>query len=214
MFAGILIETTEYSNNNVKSTIYCTSLQIRYFTNLFMHLSMLCPWGGGQARGGDLTHQAVPREWILTQHSHPWVRIFDIRNFLYLTHVQATSQLVCNNRCIGYAVLVIHQVGHETESVMEIKVCVVLCKTSSSTSFMYRPSVLHCACRIFDNYRWVCSRGGFYVFWQEILSPGSGFWQTFFRKMSNPHPLPDPPPPPQGHSIDRCITLKQKNERY
>ena len=163
-----------------------------------MHLSMLCPWGGGQARGGDLTHQAVPREWILTQHSHPWVRIFDIRNFLYLTHVQATSQLVCNNRCIGYALLVIHQVGHETESVMEIKVCVVLCKTSSSTSFMYRPSVLHCACRIFDNYRWVCSRGGggdFMFFDKRFCPQGVDFDKKFSEKCQIPTPCPTPPPP-------------------
>ena len=130
----------------------------------------------------------------MTQHSQPWVRIFDIRNFLYLTHVQATSQLVCNNRCIGYVVLVIHQVGLETESVMEIKVCVVLCKTSSSTSFMYRPSVLHCACRIFDNYRWVCSRGGILCFLTRDFVPREWILTKTFQKNVKSPSLARPPP--------------------
>ena len=139
----------------------------------------------------------------MTQHFHLWVRIFDIWNFLYLTHVQANSQLVCNNRCIGYVVLVIHQVGHETESVMEIKVCVVLCKTRS-TSFMYRLSVLHCTCRIFDNYRWVCPRVGIFRFFDKRFCPqGVDFDKNFQKNVKSP---PLARPPSQGYNIDRCIT--------
>ena len=76
----------------------------------------------------------------------------------------------------------IHQVGHGTESVMEIKACVALCKVDG-----FAPG-------------W-----GFLWFLTRDFVPREWILTKIFRKMSNPHPLPDPLP--QGHNIDRCIIV-------
>ena len=57
---------------------------------------------------------------------------------------------------------------------------------------MYRLSVLHCACRIFD-------KVGIFKFSYRFC------FQGMFQI-----PTPCPPPPPMGHNIDRCIKENNK----
>ena len=52
--------------------------------------------------------------------------------------------------------------------------------------------------------------GGFYVFLTRDFVPREWILTKTFQKNVKSPPLARPPP--QGHNIDRCITLKQKNE--
>ena len=124
-----------------------------------------------------------------------------------MTHVQATSHLVCNNRCIGYVVLVINKVGHETESVMEIKVGVLCCvkRVVQVSCTVCQSCIVHVEyLTTIDGF---APGWGFLGFLIRDFVPREWIVTTIFRKISNPHPLPDSPPPPpsQGHNINRYI---------
>ena len=71
---------------------------------------------------------------------------------------------------------------------------------------MYRLSVLRCACRIMDKMG-LPQGGDFYVFLTRYFLSKEWILTNIFRKMSNPHPLPDPPSL-QRHNIDGCITAR------